>query len=282
MTVTSIGPLPTGFPAPKAVTLAGERLRLVIYGDPKVGKTTLAGSFPRPLFIDFDRGLESLAVQNMEAEQWPPPDYDGPIGFKQLEQLYEYIRQHRDRWDTLIFDSLTVIQQALLNEIVDSRRDTNTTTDMLRLMVPEIGEYQGNMRQLERILVDFRRFNKHMVVIAGVRERLGKRSPNVSPSVGTILSHWASVIAELTVEDVQGGKARVLWTSPGPGREAGSRFRSLEPYMQEPTFDKIWAKVRAEYGKAQAASEARKQAAKAAANTTTASTTTATAKEQTK
>src|SRR5688572_4358099 len=47
--------------APQPLRFDEERLRVAIYGRAGTGKTTLAATFPRPLFVDSDVGLISVA-----------------------------------------------------------------------------------------------------------------------------------------------------------------------------------------------------------------------------
>jgi len=55
---------------PKAVLINPNNLRLCVYGDPGVGKTTFAAGFPGALFFDLDRGAEAVSVRvfNMQPD----------------------------------------------------------------------------------------------------------------------------------------------------------------------------------------------------------------------
>jgi AAA domain-containing protein len=245
---------------PEVLSLEQEKLRLIVYGDAKVGKTTFACTFPRPVFIDTDDGLISLAIQGLTPKRWKP------TGYKQLEGIYWWMKEHLDEFDTIVIDSVPTTVRLLLDEIHDQGLATGKEVKPVMQWVPEQGEYQAQQRQMARILTDLNRLKKHMVLISGVRERMGKRSLDVSQGLATPLIYFASVIGELVIvtQDDDGKQLpeprRVLVTAPGT-REAGSRFRSLLPVVWDPTFDVIWRKIQAEYAAASAAARTREETA---------------------
>jgi AAA domain-containing protein len=238
---------------PQPLSLEREKLRLLIYGDPGVGKTTLGLTFPRALVIDTDGGLISGAIQGMEAISYEP------TGWREFEALYFWVKERADQIDTILIDSITSLQRLLLDEIVDQTVEVKIPEKPVMMYVPEQGQYLANQRQMARILTDFRRLGKHMVVTAGVRDKLGKRVPDVAPGLLTIINYWSSVLGELIVvtRDKDGNELdrahRALMTAPSSTREAKSRFSSLMPLVPEPTFDIIWERVSKQYAAAIAA-----------------------------
>lgn len=238
---------------PQPFSLEREKLRLVCYGSPGVGKTRLALTFPDPFVIDTDGGLITGAMEGM-----PGVSYE-PTGWREFEALYFHCKEHADKIGTIVIDSITSLQRLLLDEIVDQTTDVKTPDKPVMQFVPEQGQYLANQRQVARILTDFRRLGKHMVVTAGVREKIGKRVPDVAPGLLTIVSYWSSVVGELVVStrDREGKElatpVRALLTAPASDRETKSRFSSLMPAVMNPTFDEIWKRVSLQYETALAA-----------------------------
>lgn len=235
---------------PTPLTLEQERLRLVIYGEPGAGKTTFAASFPRPLFIDTDGGMVSLAIEGIQVQHFEPE------GYKDMEGLYWWLKERIDTFDTVVLDSVTTAQRLFLDEIHDLSLAA-ATRDKKPVMqwVPEQGEYMAQQRQMARMLTDLRRLNKHLIVTAGVKNREGRRSPDTAPGLFSILNHWASVMGELQVitHDAKGDELpkprRILYTGYGT-RDTKSRFRSLLPYVPDPSYNAIWGRVMKQYKEA--------------------------------
>ena len=249
------GPVGADFKPPVELALTRERLRAVIYGEPDVGKTTFAATFPRPLFIDTDHNLISIAVTG-----YKPIVFD-PTGYRALEQLYFWMKQNRDRFDTIVWDSISTGQRLLLNEIHDQGIELDVAAGKpvkpVMRFTPEQGEHQAQQKQLERILTDLRRLGKHIVLTAGVRDDNGLRRPDLSPGNFSILRYWPSLMGELVVvtQDKDGVELpkprRLLITSPA-GRAVKAKFASLRPGVWDPNFTTIWSRVEAEYAKAEA------------------------------
>lgn len=236
--------------APNKVASAREPLRAVIYGDPGVGKTTLAISFPRPFIINTNRGLEGDAVEGRDDLVEHKPS-----GFKDLEGIYYYIKDHSEEFDTIVFDSLDSLVRLLLNEVVD---DGDPIGDYDVDKVPAQRDYLSTQKQVERILDDFRRLGKHIVLTGGVRQPqkdgapVGKRRIEASDGVAKVVHDWASLVGELVAMKLDdegkpsptGTRRRVLFIDPSSEkRECKARWARLLPHVLDPTFPVIWDKI---------------------------------------
>jgi GTPase SAR1 family protein len=233
---------------PQPLVATDEELRLLVFGEPGVGKTTLAMTAPRPLVIDTDRGLIAAAIAGVEALTIEPQSY------QDLEALYFWCRDNAEEFDSIVIDSLDELVRLLLDQIVvegKGKKANSTITDV----IPEQAEYLANQRQLHSILTEFRKLRKHMILTGGVRERDGRRTPNVTPGLIPILNHFTSVTGELVVMDLTAddavkhnttpGTHRVLLTKPSAQRAVKTRLAALDPFVMDPTFPEMWDLVRA-------------------------------------
>lgn len=218
---------------PVPLMLEQEKLRGVIYGEFGVGKTVAATSFPKPLVVDTDGGLVSVALHGRVLERFDP------TGYKDLENLYVFIKNNADRYESIVVDSFTELQRGLLDEIVDdgaTRDEAKGKLNSITRFVPEQGEYLANQRQLRRILDAFRRLDKHVILTAGVRMRGAQRTPDCAPGALSIIGYWSSFIGEIVThaESADAPLERYLVVEPTEQRIAKSRYAGFGRFMRLP------------------------------------------------
>jgi hypothetical protein len=89
-------------------------VKLLVYGKPKVGKTSLIASCPNPLIISAERGL--LSLRNM------PNMGKVPVievhGMSEFEEVFQWCLKSADakKFDTFALDSITEIAEVCLLE----------------------------------------------------------------------------------------------------------------------------------------------------------------------
>jgi len=90
---------------------------MCVHGDPGGGKSRLAGTsegkvlFIRPPFEYVD---SVIAAGNSSAEEWIVPDWD------EMDQVLEYLRMEGNKWDWVWLDSISLWQDAGLDDIWDT------------------------------------------------------------------------------------------------------------------------------------------------------------------
>ena len=244
-------------------------LRLAIYGEPGAGKTTLALSFPKPLIISVDNGLEGGAVfQSLDgAEKWMP------INWKDLNALYFWFKKQIESkgYESIIVDSITSLamlirHEALLQE-ASKRGEGQALEELFAVTQPDYNKVATALEMYLLKLVQLSDvYGVHIVLTANVREPdtdkgQTKRSFDLQPAVERVVLQWANIYGELVAEEVDDPadkdkprnerrriERRVLWTRvQDPRRKNKSRFASLNPGVKDPTFDKIWDLVGSEY-----------------------------------
>ena len=232
-------------------------LRIAIYGEGGVGKTTFALTFPKPLVIDTDSGLEGDTVIGATGEQWNPDKWSD------LNDLYFWLKEQvkTKGYQTVVVDSIDTLCKNLLREATASA-STSRVKDELEttLITSEKRDYNKVANAMYAFLTNLKILNRehgvNIVLLSAVRlpdieQGRRKRTFDVQAAVEGIVTHWANVYGELELLEVPTGKKdakgadimedkRVLWTKASdPRRQSKSRFSALTPGVVNPTFEKM-------------------------------------------
>lgn len=105
---------------PETMTFAGKKVRILIAGFPGIGKTTLALSSPKPLYVDVDLSAERInrEVLNLAAGVTQPRDYRElrqDLGMDCSEQELQTVCSNLADFETIVIDTggklLTIMGQ---------------------------------------------------------------------------------------------------------------------------------------------------------------------------
>jgi hypothetical protein len=234
---------------PAAITAGQVPFRIAVYGEGGVGKTTFALSFPKPLVIDTDGGLEGDAVASLSdlAESWTPD------GWQDLNALFFWLKNEikSKGYQTIVVDSIDTLARAILREAGNqATRTRKANASEAELVSFEQQDYGKVANALDAFLTNLKTLSRvhgiHVVLLSGVREPdvekgRTKRTFNVQPAVEDTILYWANVYGELVVNDKD---ERILFTRVGdPARKNKTRFAALRPGIKNPTHDKMAAMV---------------------------------------
>lgn len=238
---------------PRPITSDTPPIRLAVYGDGGVGKTSLLLSFPHALVIDTDGGLEGGAVEGVVGEQWDPEKW------KDLNDLYFWLKSEvvTRKYQTIGVDSIDTLCRFLLHESVDlptQQRAESASSE--ELMTPELRDYGKVAYATNLFLTKLKNLSKatgvNVVLTSAVRlpdpdKGRFKRTFDLQSAVCESVKYWANVYGELEVVEIKGktkeaptAERRVLHTRVSdPKRTCKTRFAALRPGVLDPTYTKI-------------------------------------------
>lgn len=228
-------------------------LRLGVYGEGGVGKSTLGLSFPKPLVINTDYGLEGDAVAEVivGGESWSPE------AWQDLNALYAFIKAKtdKDQYKTIVIDDIATLCNFLRHEamnIATQGRPANASeTQMITASEQDYGRV---LTAVDIFLTKLRVISQtkgiHIVITSAVREAdpdkgRPKRTFDVQPAIERLLLGWFNIYGELVadevaVKDSEPEERRILWTRVSdPSRKNKTRFAALRPGVKNPTYEKI-------------------------------------------
>jgi hypothetical protein len=84
--------------------------KVVLYGPPGSGKTTMGATFPDVLFLSAESGL--LSVRDKAIDVWTINEWED------LEEAFAYLRKGDHAYKSVVLDSLTEVQKKLNEHIV--------------------------------------------------------------------------------------------------------------------------------------------------------------------
>lgn len=182
-------------------------IKVVLYGKPGTGKTTLASTFPKPaLLLDISemgyvgvkrtKGLDIIRVKSVE----------------EMEIIYWHLKENRDGFKTVIIDTVSGLQDLVLEK---QRIDKKSKVDKDRygewgtLTKKDWGEISS---KLKSILLDFRDLDMNVIFIShervfnveeddlaeGIEPSVG---PRIMPSVASTLNAAVDVIANTFIRE---------------------------------------------------------------------------------
>lgn len=201
---------------------------ILIYGQPKTGKSTFGSQLPRGLFMNFENGTNALAgIRSVPILRWSDAK-------KVLTQLRK--PQAKEMYDTIIVDTVD-IAWSLAEKYIIQREGVNSIRE-----IPWGGGW-GMLRQ------EFSEFWREIALLGfgilfiahskekptDMRDEDGNAITTVVPNIGSgaateIVNGIVDIIGYLQVQmNPDGTSERYLYTRSTPTIFAGSRYQYLAP-----------------------------------------------------
>jgi hypothetical protein len=215
----------------------------LIYGDPGVGKTVLAGSsyevkeMNPVIFLDCEGGTLSLR------KRYPGVERVRIKHFGDLSKAYNALRRGEGGYKTCVLDSVTELQKFGMYEIMAKtvKEDPERDPDL-----PGIGEWGKNTEQMRKVIRAFRDLPMNTIFTALARtERTPKGKTIIKPSLSAKLSDEVAGFFDIVVymyrkQTEDDNMVRRLLTIATDEITAKDRTDRLPPYLDNPTMDVLY------------------------------------------
>lgn len=201
------------------------KVKALLYGAPGSGKTTLAGTFPKPIYFNIERGLDAIIEQEV--------DYVDITTWEELEEAFKFI----DDYETVIIDSVSELQELRIAEVKETRGKEMSFTDWSALA----DEFRRLIKALEKQ-------DKHIVFIAHEKEQdddgtILKRFDLAGQLKDKVARHF-NMIGYMFVETDENNeplhKVRFKTTLK---EHAKTRYSDVPAVVDNPSFDTIYPHV---------------------------------------
>lgn len=216
-----------------------DKVRVLVYGNPGVGKTVFGATAPNPLFLDVERGTISLRNHPEYAKTKVLPIK----AFSDLYDLFWKIQEGHpffDSIDTFVLDTVSELQKKQMDELLKqaAKRDKNRNP-----YLPFQADYKENTEAIRRLILAFLDIDKHLIILCHAMEDKDDTGtiimrPAVTPKLSGTLEGIVDVLGHMTAEmDDKGGiEKRYLQVAPSRRVKAKTRLGGLPGMIENPTF----------------------------------------------
>lgn len=212
--------------------LAARGISLLLHGAPKAGKTTLANTVPAPrLVLDAESGSFWAPGRKIawDPRREPVPYWDGSWDtcmvtvhdISTVSAAYDQLRTGRHPFNGLVMDSLTEIQQRMMDSLAGTKQMSRDHWGAL-------------LRQVNAMIRQFRDLITHPVrplwgicYICGTHQRDGKWRPLLQGGGQDFVPYYVDVLGYLAA---MADGTRQLLIGPHPQFETGERLHGRLPY----------------------------------------------------
>lgn len=246
-----------------------ESPRILLWGEPGVGKTVLASTFPGLAIADADNNLHVLK------SSWYRENYETPdlIGFETireetdsrgqvkkataLNKLIDFINAADEHPDvkTIVIDSLTAVQTFAMNLGIEinsamGRSKTKFHKKKHKILIPTQADYGAEISAFSQLMDNLAALDKSIICIAHEREELtdsgavSSRTPMlIGSAVRSSVGRWFQEVWYL--ERGRGKDVSRILRTQSDNKISGlkSAAFSIPDGMVNPTYDKIMKEV---------------------------------------
>ena len=204
-------------------------LKIGIYGDPGVGKTTLAATAPKPLFLNCEAG--DVALRNKDIDVIRVDD------FSMMPMILSWLEENAgdpDFYQTIVLDSLTELsKRAMDNVLASEKRD-----------MPHQADWGRSSEYIRRVVRKTRDMPIHTVYVLGSIFKedqatgISEHMPNLPGKLAPEVAGYFDILGYMTMARTKPGEyGRRLYVQPSPKWRAKDRTNTLGAHLDEGQLD---------------------------------------------
>lgn len=224
---------------PRAIRPMGQEdryHRLMVYGEPGVGKTVFAGTSPKALILTSDASeTMSAAAMGSQADVWVCP------GYEDIDKAWEYLRHEgHEEYDWVWVDNLTLLQDQAMDDIMEELVRQKPTRNR---WVPDQHEYLVNQNRISTMIRSFKKLPMHVGFTAHVmktEDMDGKilYLPMLQGGQGALsqkICGYMNVVGYLALLRKENKSHRVMYLEKRGKYLAKGRFPGMASELADPT-----------------------------------------------
>jgi len=196
-----------------------EDFSILLYGQPKIGKSTFCSQMDNPLFLATEPGLNALEVYEVQIPDW-----------KTFLQVCAEIAQGGHPFKTIVIDTVDNLWKACaehFREKLDIVHESDLPYGKAYMLIRD--EFLRVLRKMS--LLPYGLILTSHVEVEEIKTRtqtINKAVPSIPKSGRTTVLGWVDMILYATMETTEDGEEiRVIRTKPSENWEAGDRTKRL-------------------------------------------------------
>lgn len=217
--------------------LNNDPFSLLLYGEPKIGKTTLAGGFPAPKFISCPRSEATSLAALPNAKSIEVYGVENWADFVEISLKLAKEPATED-FQTLVFDTFTQGYAFCLTAWVEANKGAQISQNTWTVVNRRFLDLFDKVFKLNK--------DKNLLILAHSRTVVLGEGPGaekiISPDFGTGLKSKIEARLNGIFYYQEYGKNRLLRVEPVSGIDVGSRYR-FKGNLTNPTADDIINKL---------------------------------------
>ena len=222
--------------------MAKDTIKMLVYGDPGVGKTVFSCSGDKTIFVDVEGG--SLSVQSrIKSKKVARKKFET---FDEIEDFIRTLHEKGSKADTLVIDSVTELQKKLMDSIVENHPEVKRPYgDGLT-----VGDWGYNTERMRRFIRMARDLDMNVILTALAMDEKNevtgavKTMPKMSSKLAADVCGYVDIVGYLYVDNVQTEDGtepiRRMLVQPVGAYYAKDRSGMLGTVIDNPTFPSVY------------------------------------------